>query len=191
MKLRKYYSSFRSLSGIFAGLIAALPFISQFLPGTGYAFPPLGDAEAPARVGLVLLAFAVTFAVYFLASDISRNTGRVIAIAIAVSVVGLFVYFALFEGFVRGIDIPSRNTTVYVTVGYERTPFAMTTFDSAPDEVMLRSRGTDEEQLRTLWTLKSLIIVRLALFASYCTIVLALVAAFSCGVVNEASQKSS
>lgn len=50
---------------------------------------------------------------------------------------------------------------------------------------LLRTRGPDEEQLRMLLTLPSLIIARLALYTAHCVMVLALVAAFSFGVASE------
>jgi hypothetical protein len=188
--LKKYYSSFKSLSGVLAGLFAGLPYLSQFLPGSAYTFPPLGDGEPTARVGLVVLAFATTFGVYFWGSSLYRRTGRMIAAALAICLTCLLIYFVLYERFVRRIDIPSREAAVYVSIGYERTAFAISAFGSAPDEELLRARGTDEEQLRLLWTTKSLIAVRLVLYAAYCGIVLALVAAFSFGVAGEVYRQS-
>ena len=83
------------------------------------------------------------------------------------------------------MDIPTRETAVYVTVGYQRTAFADATFGSVSDWELLRARGTDEEELRKLWTTQSLIIARLALYTAYSLIVLALVVTFSFGVVRD------
>jgi len=74
---------------------------------------------------------------------------------------------------------------VLVSVGYERTEFTNATFGSMTDEEVLRQRGTDEEQIRKLWTPTSVIIARLALFGSYCGFVLALISAFSVGIVSQ------
>lgn len=185
MTLKKYYSDFKSLSGLFAALFAAMPFLSYFLPGSAYFSPPLGDAEAPSRAGLLILAFATTYAVYFVSSETRPRSGRIIASAVLIAFLALIAYFIAFQRFVRRIDIPSRNTLVYVTVGYERTAFATSNFGSATDEEMLRARGTDEEQLRMLWTLQSLITARFEVFAPYAFMIIALVAAFSFGVAGE------
>jgi hypothetical protein len=102
-----------------------------------------------------------------------------------ISVTFLLAYLALCERFVRRVDIPSRETAVYVSIGYERTAFADATFGLASDWELLRRRGTDEEQLRMLWTTQSLIIARLALYTAHAVTVLALVAVFSFGVVRD------
>lgn len=185
VSLKKYYSSFRSLSGVLAGLTASLPLSSQLLPGSGY-FPPLGDIENPARAGLLLLAFAATYAVYFLAKSTSLKPRTAIATLFALALLGMVTYLVLFEQFVRHVDITSRGTRIYVTVGYERTAFAKRNFGSAPDEELLRARGMDDEELRLLWTSHSLAVTRVALFAAYSSLVLSLIAAFSFGVASEA-----
>ena len=63
--------------------------------------------------------------------------------------------------------------------------FATSNFGSATDEEMLRARGPDEEQIRMLWTPRSLIVARLALFVPYSLMIVALVAAFSFGVAGD------
>jgi hypothetical protein len=187
MTLRRYYSSFKSLTGILAGLVAAFPYISKLLPSdaSAYAFPPLGDGEAIARIAAVLFAVAVTFGVFFWASRLSVNIARVIAISFAISALSFCLYFGLHIGFVRRLDVPSQKTTVYVSVGYERTEFAKANFKSATDEDLIRGRGMDDEQIRLLWTTKSLIIARLSLYVSYCVCILGLVLAFSTGVAHD------
>jgi hypothetical protein len=185
--LRQYYSSFKSLSGILAGIVVASPYISKVLPPSvaAYSFPPLGDGEAMARIAVVIFAFAMTFGVYFWAVGSPKNTGRIIAFAFVTSALSFCVYFGLHLGFVRRVDIPSLGTAVYVSVGYERTAFADSAFHSASDEDLLRARGLEDEQLRLLWTEKSLIIARLLLYMAYCVCILALVVAFSFGVAHD------
>jgi hypothetical protein len=185
MTLKRYYSSFASLSGIFAGIATAWPFVSEIVPGNAFTFPPLGDVEPAARAGLVLLAFATTFGCYFYARDVTRNIGKAITTTILLSLLGLLIYLGLFERFVRKVEIRAPETSLYVTVGYERTAFALATFDSEPDEELLRARGVDDEQIHILWTLKSIIVVRLGLYVAYCTVIIALVAAFSFGVASD------
>ena len=86
---------------------------------------------------------------------------------------------------VRKIEIPSRETAIQISVGFERTEFARTNFSGESDWELLRDRGTDEEQIWRLWTARSVVVSRLSLYAAYCVFLLSLVAAFSWGVLSE------
>jgi hypothetical protein len=158
-----------------------LPFLSDSAPA--YGFPPLGDVGSLARWGLVCLAFLVTFLIYF------WHGGKWPLVAAAfVSFVCLCVYVALYPHFVLRIDVPSQKTAIHVSVGYDRTQFAKANFGSDSDEDMLRGRGTEDEEIKKLWTYQSLAVARLALFVSYCGFILGLVAAFSLGMVFDQRQ---
>ena len=179
--LKQYYRAFWSLSG---ALAAAPPIIATavlpFLPDSAsvYGFPPMGDVGGFARLGMVCLAFLVTFLVYF------WEGGKwPLVAAFLVSFVCLCAYVALYPHFVLRIDVPSQKTAIRVSVGYDRTQFAKTNFGSDSDEGMLRARGFDDEEIKKLWTYQSLTIARLGLFASYCGFILGLVAVFSLGIV--------
>ncbi|HZW93856.1 MAG TPA: hypothetical protein VFF64_12970 [Candidatus Eremiobacteraceae bacterium] len=186
--LRSYYQSFKSASGIIAGIVVASPYISRVLPaGLGsYVFPPLGGVEEVARAALVAMALAATFGVYFWTSSSAATEPRAVTVTLVVAAVLFLVYFGLHLRFVRRVDIPALGTGAYVSIGYERTAFAKANFDSASDEDLLRSRGLDDEQVRLLWTTSSLIVARLLLYVAYCLCVLTLVVAFSLGVVCDA-----
>jgi hypothetical protein len=173
------------MSGIFASICGALPLLSQLLPEKLDTFPPLGDIESAARVGLVVLAFAITFVLYFWAATFYVRSHAVLAVALVIAFISLLCFLGLHQRFVRRVDIPSKGTAVSVSVGYERTPFANTSLQSLSDWEMLRARGTDDEQILKLWTAKSLIVVRLLLLGTYALVVLALVGAFSLGVVAD------
>jgi len=186
MTLTQYYQGFFSLLGVLAAappiIVAVIvPFLSDSAPA--YGFPPMGDVADFARLGLVCLAFLVTFLVYFW----QGGKGALVAAAI-VSFMCLCVYVALYPKFVLRIDIPSQQTAVHVSVGYERTAFAKATFGSDSDEDMLRARGTDDEEIKKLWTYQSLTVARLALFVSYCGFILGLVAVFSIGIALTGSK---
>lgn len=178
--LRQYYRCFVSLSGSLAALLSALPILSGFLPSgySAYGFPPLGDPEGLARLGTFALALAVTYLTFF-----TQRAHITRAIACA------FIFFCLYLGlsfrFVRTIQIPTKNTSVQVSVGYRRTSFANANFGTATDWEMLRDRGTTEEQIWKLWTTDSIIVSRLALFLSYLLCITFLIAAFSWGVLSE------
>ncbi len=66
--LSHYYHAFKGLSGLLAGVFASIPLISKLvLPGAfaAYGFPPLGNAEGPARIGAVVFALATTYFAFF------------------------------------------------------------------------------------------------------------------------------
>lgn len=182
----QYYRSFKSLSGVLASAATASPLLSLLLPGgsASYVFPPLGIADAPARFGTVSLALAVTYLVFFSRGLWRHKDFWVITSAVGLSVLSLVLYLTLYMRFVRTIDIPSKGTSISVTVGYERTDFAKSTFGSDTDWEILRQRGTEEEEIWRLWTTRSILLARLGLYTSHCGFILLLVAAFSRGVLS-------
>lgn len=188
MTIKQYYQAFWSLSGLLA---AAPPLITTivlpFLPDSAsvYGFPPMGDVGSFARLALVCLAVLVSYLVYFW-----RGGKWPLGVTALVAFLSLCAYISLYPRFVAKIDVPSLKTVVRVSVGYERTPFAITNFGSDSDEDMLRLRGFDEEEIKKLWTYHSLVVARLALFGSYCGFILGLVASFSLGVVFNRLQDS-
>jgi hypothetical protein len=103
--------------------------------------------------------------------------------AIACGLVFFLLYVVTFMRFVRTIEIPSKGTVVQVSVGIQRTEFAKANFNSDSDWEILRDRGTDEEQVWKLWTARSLVLCRFALYTTYSLCLLSLVAAFSWGVL--------
>ncbi len=186
MTLTQYYGRFLSLLGVLAAappLMVAV--IVPFLPdsASAYWFPPIGDVGGFARLGLVCLAFIVTFLIYF------WQGGKWLLVAsAAVSFACFCVYVALYPRLVMRINIPSQQTVVHVIVGYDRTPFAKANFGGYSDEDMLRERGTDNEEIKKLWTYQSLTVARLLLLVSYCGFILGLVAVFSLGIVLTGSK---
>jgi hypothetical protein len=183
----QYYRSFKSLSGALVGFFSALPVFSGLLPSaySAYAFPPLGSIEGPARVGIMVLAFAATYCAFFAISAVPARNRRRITTAFFFALVSLCLYLGLFLRFVRIIDVPAKGVSVAVSVGYDRTDFARATFGTGSDWDLLRGRGVDDEQVWKLWTAKSILIARMSLYFAYCLIILSLVAAFSWGVLCE------
>ena len=111
-------------------------------------------------------------------------------VAVLGAVCCLGVYIALFMRFVVRIDIPNHDA-IYVSVGYDRTAFATANFADNSDEDMLRARGTDDEEIKKLWTYWSIAAVRLGLFLSFCGCVVAWVSAFSLGILFDQSERQS
>lgn len=192
--LRQYYASFKSISGIVIGLSAAAPVLSRILPSAykAYAFPPLGIVEGPARVGTFVLVLATTYFAFFAGVSSLGSNRRRVAFAVPLAFIWLCLYIGLFSRFVRVVEIHNADrsvTSLYASVGYERTEFAKVNFGNSSDWELLRQRGVSDEQIHRLWTAESVLIVRLSLFISYTLFVLTLVAAFSWGILDELGRK--
>jgi|SRR5438094_845939 len=99
--LRQYYSAFKSLSGLFAGLTSLSPLLSMGLPerSSVYVFPPLGSADAPARVGAFALALAVTYLAFVWKSVRAGNNRNRITFFIGSSGFGVGMPNRLGSGF--------------------------------------------------------------------------------------------
>ncbi len=183
MTIKQYYKAFWSLSGLLA---AAPPLVTTLiLPNLPEnvslsGFPPLGNVGGFAAFGLVCLAVLVTYLIYFW-----RGSKWPLVVSALVAFLSLCLYIPLYGRLVLRIDIPSLKSSTRVSVGYDRTAFAKANFNSDSDEDMLRARGFDDEEIKKLWTFRSLSIARLGLFGSYSGFILGLVAAFSLGVVFE------
>ena len=164
MTLKEYYLSYKGLLGSLAALVACSPLLALIpVDVNRYIFPPLGIIDLMARVISVLAALAATFVVYFWRL---RNVPRAIAILIVAFLVFAVVYAVAFLSSVRTIEIPSKETSVMVSVGYFRSGFALKNFADSSDEQMLSSRGPNEEEIRRCWTPGSLIASRMVLWLS-------------------------
>jgi hypothetical protein len=86
------------------------------------------------------------------------------------------------------VDIPSAGLHAFVSIGYERSQFALAAFHDTSDSGLLHSRGFTEEEIANLWTPRSLYVSRLALFLSFVGSMLSLVAFASLGVLLRARE---
>jgi len=186
LSVKQYYASIKGLATAVAAVV--LPLASKIIgsDSTAYVFPPLGNMEGVARVGFVALCLGVSLGVYFLVSAKSTvSLRRVIWLALSIAVVCFVIYLAAYQRFVRRLDIPARHESVYVSVGYQRTSFANQTFPNATDLEMLRGRGSTEEEIERLWTIKSIIVARLTLYSSCVLTSMALLFVFSFAVAHD------
>jgi hypothetical protein len=185
--LVKYYKSFKSTYGALAALFTAIPLWSKAVPeGYGaYIFPPVASLEGPARIGIFAVAVVGTY-LAFMTRGASPRGGRIrTVVALLFALLFIFVYLSLFHQSVRVVDIPTRNISVLVTVGRERTDFAKKNFDGQSDSDMLYATGIHDADVRELWTPDSLRNSRLSLCLAYAGVILCLVMAFSWGVASE------
>ena len=190
LTVKEYYKHFLSVYGVLAAAIAGFPLLSKLLPENwaAYLFPPLGDQDPAYRAAALILGALVTLTVYF-SKDLSAGlTGKGRALLFVVMFVpillGLMAFFMLSQRFVRTVPIPALDTEVVVSVGYERTPYALTNFaPGTTDWDLLKARGLKEEEIERLWTPGSVAAVRLGLYAAYMLFLLPAVAIGSFGVL--------
>lgn len=189
--LRSYYRRFMSISGALAGLFAAIPFFSSlFRPGISeYLFPPLGPTSQPiAKAATVSFALALTYIVYSFKESKHikrRGVGRVQLILLTLSILCFLLFLLSIFYFTRNVDIPAQNASVTISIGYERSGYAIENFSDRSDEDMLRSRGFGEEEIRRLWVPESIAIARTCLFGFYIGTLLPFVGIFSLGVLYD------
>ncbi|HEY1463546.1 MAG TPA: hypothetical protein VGF44_09030 [Terriglobales bacterium] len=181
-----YYKKFKSLYGALAGIFTlAGPLASIIFSGAieAYAFPPLGNTATIGRLGILVLGGALTFIAFW---DTPRvNPFKKFLIIGGCAFLSLVCYMVAFAHFVKRVDIPASESSVFVTVGYEKTEFAIKNFPSETDSEMLTYRSTDDEQIEKLWTPRSVDIARTLLFFSYSGFILPFVLIFSLGVRYE------
>jgi len=178
----EYYKSFKTIQGGFALICGLVPPVSNvLLPGR--IFPPLGNETLASQAFVLLGGLAVTYLVYLFQASAVASLRRALGVFFALAVLSFCIYFGLHLRFVRSISVPSTHAELNVSVGYARTNFAKETFSEATDWEMLRFRGTDDEEIVKLWTVKSIYLVRLALLLSYLGLMLSLITFASLGVL--------
>ena len=165
--IRQYYTSFKGLYLLWA----CVPFVTLLLHAFKLdshsiieLYPPLGDFQTyamAATVGLLLVATFVVFLCCGLAKGIHPSVPVILMVGI---VLGVCALIALYVPFVRRIPIPSQSLEISVSIGYQRTDFALTNYPKSNDWEMLHDRGPWEEQIQMLWTLHSIVVVRVLLW---------------------------
>jgi hypothetical protein len=188
----EYYEAFTGFGFAISGVVAALPFISLVLRDavSSYAFPPLGGIEGLARVGVCAFSVFSTYLVFLLWNGLKPDVlGKRAGGLFIAGVAFFFCYIAAYHGFVRRIEIPAQRSAVTVSVGFSRAPEARRLFPpTISDEEMLRERGMTEEEIRGLWTGRSLLLARLSLLFSYLGCAVSLVGFFSIGALKHATE---
>jgi hypothetical protein len=152
--------------GVLATLSAAAP-LASIIPTdlTTYLFPPLGDLTPMARficVALVLMVIGCGW----IAVGTSKWLKPLIGFATLVFCLALMLYAFFYSEHVIKISTP--DTSILVSVGTEKTPFATKTFTKGEtDWEMVRHRGFGDEEIESIWTKASVRYARSQLFITY------------------------
>jgi hypothetical protein len=144
------------------------PLLHAFFPDSKtiaqYFYPPLGDAQRIAQAGTVGFLFLTTFVVFACCQSARKIRPVVPVILMVGSILCMCALIALYALYVRNIPIHSVNLEVPVSIGYQKTEFALRTYPNSDDWEMLHDRGPYEEQIQMLWTRRSIIVVRVFLW---------------------------
>jgi hypothetical protein len=193
----QYYLAFRST----VGALVAVPFLAPLASAVANAiapdsstrlkllYPPLGDAQPYALVFTVACGLVSTFLVYFWCERHRARAGRSVWVLSFFAAICFVIFFGLCNRFVKVVHIGSKDTDVFVSIGYERSEFTSTNAELSPltDMELLHARPANEDQIQKLWTFRSLFIARALLWAFYTCVLVCLVSIFSVGVYQHAA----
>ncbi len=128
--LERYYKSFASLRGLFA----AVPFVPlafhEIAPSSTVAkcmYPPVGDFQPLAVAATVGFLLLITFVV-FISAQLARRLSPCPHILMVGFLITSTALIPLYVWYVRLIPVPSISAEVLVSVGYQRTEFALQTY---------------------------------------------------------------
>lgn len=192
--VRQYYGEFASLWGLAAGSTFVPPLLHLIAPDSSavaaYLYPPLGDVEGIAIAATIGFWLASTFVV-FTCCESSRKTHPVVPGAlIAGLAISMCVLIVLFVLYVRHIKVSTEKQDVPLSVGYQRSDFAVKNYSDSTDWEMLNSEGTQEDQIQELWTPHSIWVVRLFLWLSYTLTVACFLSIISLAVYRHAGEEA-
>lgn len=195
--LAQYYRGFWSLFGAFATIPFVFPLIHIVVrivapdsSKSAYLYPPLGDFQNLSLAATFLFLIMVTFGA-FVYCEPARQVRRSKIVAMMLGfLVGIVALIGMYGRFVRKIDIPSINQEVIVSVGYQRTRFALKTYPNWSDWDMLHDQGPSEETIQRLWTPSSVSVVRVGLWLMYTVTLGCLLVVICVGVYKHASDSS-
>jgi hypothetical protein len=192
--VRQYYGGFRSLLGIFAGVPFVPPILHFFIPDSStiaeYLYPPIGDSLQLALALTFLLLSLTTYVVFQYRQSTPKEkvyASAALWIAFALSVC---VLIPLYGYFVRRIPVPASGMEVPVSIGYQRTDFALRWYPNSNDWEMLHDTGPGEDKIQDLWTLPSICVVRVSLWFSYTLSLACFVAIVSLAVYRHSAEEA-
>lgn len=188
----QFYRAYKGLYLAVAAIPLATPIARAFLNSqtavTDYLYPPLGDVEPLARALTVALLFLATIVVFICCKPARRIHPLAAASLWLGALVGSCVLIPMHIKFVKFVPVQSENTVVPVSIGYEPTQFAMQTYPSPNAWEMLHDQGPWESKIQELWTLHSIIVVRIGLWLTYTLTLALLTSAVSLAAYQHAAE---
>jgi len=195
VKPQQYFRTFGSLKGLFAVVPFLVPLLRVCLPDSsklaGYLYPPLGDFQRlgfACTIGALLLSM---YFVYFFCEKARRVLPRAYIILIFGWFLGVCCLCALYVRYVRTISVPSIDQEFEVSVGFQKTEFALQWYPHSDDWEMLHDAGPYEEKIQQLWTQNSISTVRVLLLLSYTLTLVCFLSVPSLMVYEQAADEAS
>jgi hypothetical protein len=193
--LGQYYKGFKSLYAIAASIPFLPPLLHIVVPDSNtfaqYLCPPLGDVQQLASTFTLIFLLLTTLVVFDCCRFARRRHPSISALLTVAAMLGVVALIALYSLYVKDIPIRSTNVNVLVSVGYERTDFALKTYPYPlwTEYTMLHDTGPQEEKIQLLWTRKSIWIVRVLLWAAYTLALVCCLSVVSLMVYQHALEK--
>jgi hypothetical protein len=168
--VKQYYEAFTRAEGLPVLVPILFPAFSQLLSERDtptYLCPPLGDHQDVFLIITCFILAAVTWR-YFRFIQSTKRRRRFPSVSVVV-VVSAIVFFVSNMIWVKHIYYDAENKDVSVSVGFERSAYEKALFKDKvyTDSELLHLSGTDEDLILKLWTIRSIVIVRLLLWLSY------------------------
>lgn len=169
----QYYKGFKSLYGAIATVPVIVPALRLFMSDSnavaGYLFPPLGDVRRLLLTITMAILLVITFVVFAFCRGVRKVPSKLFLALLGGVLIGPVTLIPLYTSFVRQVEVPSVNEEVLVSIGYQRTAFALQNYpeEKWPDWQILQDRGPWEEQIQRIWTKSSISVVRMLLWFFY------------------------
>ena len=159
MKFTQYATNFKALQAFVFGW----PIVSLWFPGSGIAFPPMGDYPAPWHYFAAIIVGSFAVLPYI---SRPRRLKRWIIVCAVGCVVFSASYLVLQQMYV--VPITHANGAVsYVIRGSVRNPRLKEPYMSMSDAELIRNTGQSDARLEQAYARRSLKTNRLVLFAVY------------------------
>jgi hypothetical protein len=190
--VQQYYRGFGSWYALAAGIPFILPLLRACVPDSStiaeYLYPPLGDVQQLAFAATVIFLLLTTIVVFACNQSAQKIRPSVYIILGVGFLLGVCALIALYVPYVRHVAVPSVNLDVPVSIGYQRTDFALRWYPQEDDWEMLHNTGPNEEKIQKLWTRSSIFLVRGLLWLSYTMTLACFLATVSLAVYQHAAE---
>ena len=155
----------------------------------GILFPPLGDVQHFAMLLTVAACGLCTYVIFlaFRERAAAPTAAPIVMFLVWIALAGF--QMALYIAFVRVVPIPADKTSRVVSVGWDRTPLGQQAAQY-DDVELLRRQTPDEDQIRRIWTYKSIAVARASLWLGYTLLAVLLVAIASTAALQFALEKA-
>jgi heme/copper-type cytochrome/quinol oxidase subunit 3 len=192
--VQQYYMGFGSWYALAAGIPFVPPLLRACVSDSSaiaeYLYPPLGDVQPLAFAATVIFLLLTTIVVFAFNQSAQNIRPSVYVIVGAGFLLGVCVLIALYVPYVRHVAVPSANPEREMSIGYQRTDFALRWYPHESDWEILHDAGPREETIRELWTQNSILLVRGLLWLSYTMTLACFLATVSLAVYQHAAEEA-